>query len=480
MEISFKNTKEFELNNLAATICFPSGIKVCYSEKEPIAIKDYVTPITNQKGERYYMMTYHFYYKIMNSDYDVKYEMHPLKHHLRYFGDAYLMLSEEEFDEKITKKIQENLDICQELGFREYVYVPFCLCIISKYPYSNEMSKCLQCIYNIMFEDNLINKNKLNLKMNDVIMHLIHSVPIPTEKNTQVNFYLPFNENNISIKCPKVDEINIMNINYISLINLFSIDIIVKILRLMLSEKKILFIDDDYSRLTEVTDAFTSLLYPFKWIHTYIPIMSDQMLRYLETFLPFLNGIHSSLIPLISKQFSEGELDNEEEIFLIYIKLNKIKLGSTLNVNRKTKVHKTKYIQTNVIPLPYNIEKKLKKNLDDIKYNYDSAIKSKKDVNNFNKENKEKTTEYNVKIRETFIEMFAQLFADYPKYICLLDIDVVFNKNLFMNTLKPEDKRFYDEFIDSQLFQQFTQNIFSDDFNYFNKTIISLSHKTEE
>ena len=79
------------------------------------------------------------------------------------------------------------------------------------------MSKCLQCIYNIMFEDNLINKNKLNLKMNDVIMHLIHSVPIPTEKNTQVNFFLPFNENNISIKCPKVDEINIMNINYVSL-----------------------------------------------------------------------------------------------------------------------------------------------------------------------------------------------------------------------------------------------------------------------
>ena len=46
------DTKNLELNNLAATICFPTGIKICYSEKEkPKQIKDYVTTITNQKGE---------------------------------------------------------------------------------------------------------------------------------------------------------------------------------------------------------------------------------------------------------------------------------------------------------------------------------------------------------------------------------------------------------------------------------------------
>lgn len=45
-----KDNKNLELNNLAATICFPTGIKACYSETTPPKqLEDYVTQITNQK-----------------------------------------------------------------------------------------------------------------------------------------------------------------------------------------------------------------------------------------------------------------------------------------------------------------------------------------------------------------------------------------------------------------------------------------------
>ena len=54
MRYPLKDTKNLELNNLAATICFPTGIKVCYSEEDPTQmIDDYLTSLTNQKGERY-------------------------------------------------------------------------------------------------------------------------------------------------------------------------------------------------------------------------------------------------------------------------------------------------------------------------------------------------------------------------------------------------------------------------------------------
>ena len=170
-----KDTKTLELNNLAATICFPTGIKVCYSEESPSMIKDYVTPITNQKGERYYMMTYHFYHKVMNDIYSKLYEMHPLKHPLMKFGDSYLNMSEEEMDENIVNQIQESLEKSQELGFRDYVYVPYCICLISKYPYVTEMKKCLQSIYSLII--NHLTDNKPDL--NNLIMYFIHSVPIP-------------------------------------------------------------------------------------------------------------------------------------------------------------------------------------------------------------------------------------------------------------------------------------------------------------
>ena len=476
MRYPLKDTKDLELNNLAATICFPTGIKVCYNEEEPTnMIDDYLTSITNQKGERYYMMTYHFYQKISNNEYTKLYEMHPLKNHLMKFGDSYLTLSDDGFTEKIIKKVQETLDLCEELGFRDYVYVPFCICIISRYPYGYELTRCLQSIFNILSEEKIMSSIQTDFKINDLIMYLINSVPIPIEKNTRVKFYVPFFKNGISLKFPKLDEISIVNINYKQLLQVFSIDNFIIILRLLLLEKKILFIDDDYTRLSEVTDAFLSLLYPFKWVHTYIPIMSDQMLKYLETFLPFVNGIHSSLMPLVNQVFINGEIDDSEDVFLINNKEGKIDLSS--NVKKKTK-KVSKYIQANVPALPSAIEKKLRSKLCEIKDSFSHKTQ----------EGKRRSivmrpvdpTQYDKSIRDACLEMFVDMFKDYPKYICMLDNDVVFNKNSFMKTVAKNDKNFFDEFIDSQMFQQFTQSIFNDECNYFNKLISTEGEDNNE
>ena len=58
-----EDTKKLEINNLNASICFPNGIKVCYNqEKENIKIiNNFSTKITNQFGERYYMVMFFFY-----------------------------------------------------------------------------------------------------------------------------------------------------------------------------------------------------------------------------------------------------------------------------------------------------------------------------------------------------------------------------------------------------------------------------------
>ena len=461
-----KDTKKLELNNLAATICFPTGIKVCYSEETPSMIKDYVTPITNQKGERYYMMTYHFYHKVMNDMYSKLYEMHPLKHHLMKFGDSFVNMSEEEMNESVTNQIQESLGKSQELGFRDYVYVPYCMCLISKYPYVSEMKKCLQSIYTSVI--NHLSDNKPDL--NNLIMYLIHSVPIP-ERNTKVKFFVPYCSKGIELICPKVQDISIMNTNISLLLKYFTIDKLIIIFRLVLFEKKILFIDDDYTRLSFVTDSFISLLYPFKWVHTYIPIMSDQMLKYLETFLPFLNGINSSLMNLVTQVFINNENENSEEVFIVYITKDKFRLGSSLTSNNKKKY---KYLQENVPALPATIEKELKNKLKKIKDEMDTLLKNQKDK-------KIDLSEIDFHIRNVFIEMFVQMFHDYYKYMTFLDDDVVFNKKLFLEKItNSNDKHFYDEFIDTQLFQQFTQNIVKDELNYFTSMAMQYEPNKKE
>ena len=457
-----QDTKTLELNNLAATICFPTGIKVCYNEEGgPNMIKDYVTSITNQKGERYYMMTYHFYVKLEIDDYQKKYEEHPLKYNLSKFADAYTSLSEEELTEDKVNEIQELLVFSQELGYRDNIFVPFCICLISKYPYVKEMQKCLNSIYTILSQ----NENS-PIVINDLITYLIHAIPIPSI-NTNVNFLIPYQKNYIELDCPKLEDINIMSASATELLKNFTIDNIIVIFRLLITEKKILLIDEDYERLSKVSDGLISILYPFKWIHTYIPIMSDQMLKYLETFLPFLNGINKSLMPFVEKVFRDGEMEEDDEVFLIYIseEKDKIRLSSSI---RGIKKKVDKYIYDNIPQLPSPLEKDLKNKLKKAKAELDSRSQN----------TTQDIQRLELKIRDAFIDLFVEMFHDYAQYLSFLEEDTVFNKSLFIEKQKNYEK-FYNEVLDTQLFQQFTQNVINDEVGYFNTKIAQKENKDD-
>ena len=494
MRYPVKDTKNLEINNLAASICFPTGIKICYFENNPSIMRDYVTPITNQKGERYYMMTYHFFHKMTNYEFTKTFEENPLKHHLKRFGEAYISFRGDELTKKMVNEIQETLKFCEELGFRDFVYIPYCLCLIAKYPYIIEVEKCLQSIYYLML--NQINDDKIEL--NKILMFLIHSIPIPLNRNSKLKFYMPYFPNGIEIACPKLNDINIININVSVLFKWFSIDNIIIILRLILFEKKLLFVDDNYERLSNVIDIFISLIYPFKWIHTYIPIMSEEMINYIETFLPFVNGVHNSLLYLIknlikesasetessSNSTNEGNNDEEDVFFLIYITENKIGLSSEF----KNKFRDVKnFVQENIPTLPKNLEKDLLNKLKKIQHEINLFTNPNNQNNsymrlntnnnlNMNKNKMEKDlSKYDLRLRNSFIEFFAEMFKGFYKYLALLDNnDVVFNKKLFVNEKPFQDKKFYEEFIDTQLFQQFIQTVaINDNYNYFKNIIMN-------
>ena len=164
--------------------------------------------------------------------------------------------------------------------------------------------------------------------------------------------------------------------------------------------------------------------------------------------------------------FREGEIEESDEVFLIYIRENKVDLSSSLN-NKKGKSKLAKYVQKNVLPLPF--EKELKKDLKKIESNYKSLIKDpRKDITPLENE-----------MRDAFLNFFVKILYDYEKYVGIIDDDVIFNKVLFMKNLS-KDKEFYDEFIDCQLFQQFTQNLIQNECSYFNKKIKEEKEKELE
>jgi hypothetical protein len=184
--------------------------------------------------------------------------------------------------------------------------------------------------------------------------------------------------------------------------------------------------------------------------------MSEQMIKYVEAFLPYINGIHDSLLPLVTNIINEND-EQTEEIFLIYINEDRVRLSSTL---RGEKINKKKYIQDNIPSFPSELEKKLKNKLKKMKSDYCIGQKGENLSN-----------EAEIEMRDTFIDFFIDMFQGYEKYLFLLDEqEVIFNKTLFLETIPKCDQKFYNDLIDSQLFQNFTQNIIKEDLNYyFNK-----------
>ena len=186
---------------------------------------------------------------------------------------------------KLEEKLEKQLDVCTQFNFNEFVYVPYAACLISKYPYIKQMEKSIQVLVKMLVDekDNSANINKL-------VLHLTREIPIPT-MNKKLMFYIPDLKTSLQINAPVYKDLPILNDDIRYLLDIFSIENIITIHHLMLLEQKILFVCDQYCQLSQVIESFACLLYPMQWTHTYIPILSDEMIKYLQSFMPFIMGV---------------------------------------------------------------------------------------------------------------------------------------------------------------------------------------------
>ena len=464
MRYPLKDTDEIEITDFAATLCFPTGIKICYSDSKPEKMKDYSSLLTNKKGERLYIMTYHFYLKMKKEKFDKEYENYPLKNKLKELDDKIKKIDFKVIDD-ITYKYFEELKSSKELEFKKFAYIPYCLALISKYPFSKEINQCLECIYKIIEYQ----ANNNGLVLNEILMYLIHSIPVPNEHSI-ISFPLPYivytNENRknthniIELDLPR--DANILNSNLCEILKLFRIKNIIRIFRLLLFEKKIVFIDSDYSRLANVISSFLCLIYPFQWVHVCIPIISIQMMKYLETFLPYLAGVHSSFVPNLKKFLAENSNENEQ-VYLIFIEEDKIRISDFLNGDSK-KINKTRFIHENLVNLPVwmyiTLERLLK--------NIQSKIKN---------SNERENLKYNKEIQNAFLEIFVEMFENYKKYIYKIGDETFFKKDAFLSNKSYFEKSFFKEFLDTQMFLQFKQDILNDGFEDFKNKISERNYE---
>ena len=393
---------QIDINDLTPYLIFPLGIKICMaydSLKEfPKHNKPFMNRIENKKGESFYIISLIYYKQMTIKKFNERYKINPL---LSYSNN------------KNNKKFEKEIEIISQLALNETIFVPECISLISRFPYFYQMGECLKIL--ISLSD--------NTKINSFINHLINQIPVPFKKQ-EIRFYTPNSIVPIKIFSPFI--FNELNYQFFNIFKYFSNQSIITIFYLMLMEQQILFIDNDFSLLSSISFLFLNLIYPFTWSNTYIPVVSISSVKFLESIIPYIMGSNESLV--------EYALENQNignKVIFVNISKNDIYLSNKKKITLKN-LNKI----MDLPKFPENYEKLLNIKLDMIrKLNNNSLI-----IQN---------------LKYTFCKLMVVILNNYLEHCFIIDDDIIFNNESFLDRKRPDEKNFFKELIQTQLFSQF-------------------------
>lgn len=74
-----------------------------------------------------------------------------------------------------------------------------------------------------------------------------------------------------------------------------------QVLTCLLTEQRVVFFSCSWALLTLVAECFMVYLHPLQWQHTFVPILSRQMLDFVMAPTSFLMGCHLDHFEEVSK-----------------------------------------------------------------------------------------------------------------------------------------------------------------------------------
>ena len=429
-EIVDQYPRNENINNSISMFCFPQGI---YFLEKQISPNKFNFVLTDENGERTYCSVLIFWEKL---------------------NDEMRKLLEPTFEEEIAKTEEEikNNVFKNKKKLREY-YTPKALCISSKFPFFSNNSLFLKHLYKIF------TSSSSKIPLERVICGYVDSL-YKRSYDDLIRFNIQ-NENIDFYFIPNYGKEWDINDRYLETIfRVLSIDIILIAWQGLLLEKKLYLICSSKETLLQVAHAFITLLFPFKWIHTYIPILPEKLRSFTESPMPLIFGI----------PFPIDLNDIPDDGLSLIININK-NCFENYNEEMPKLTGKLKMV----------LEKKIK-NLKD-KYNIDKIEKSDEWMDYLDAvELKERPNNLSyidcAEIREVFYDVFLHMFKNYSKYFdwekekekydikdkneeeLIYEEDVEFKREIFLKDHgSNDDGTFLSMFCDTLIFNQFIKSL---------------------
>ena len=315
----------------------------------------------------------------------------------------------------------------QKVKYKKY-YIPKCICLISLYPFINEMIKIIKNIYKYT----IVKKQQIPIEK--IISNLIIEVPTPPRGIYSIEYN--FINEKIIFKQNLINQLPTLNIDFRKLFSIFLINQVLEIFKHLMLNNRIVFFSSDIKLLSPIILSSLILLYPFKFPFNVVSILPKEVYHFMDSIFSFVYGINEKYK---STFFKDNEIEITETFLIVDIDNKRLEVLG-------------------------------KKNCPDLPLKYKNALIEK--YNNYNqiihqnaKLNIQESSEnFTNNIRQFFFDFQISLMKNYNKYLndkiyshqdSKDPFENAFKVKEFLNNVKYENLNFYEKFIKTQMFCDF-------------------------
>ncbi|KAM5144266.1 DENN domain-containing protein 1B isoform 2-T2 [Callospermophilus lateralis] len=168
-----------------------------------------------------------------------------------------------------------------------------CLCILSYLPWFEVYYKLLNTLADYLAKEL---ENDLNETLKSLYNHPVPKANTPVTLSVHSYFIAPD-----VTGLPTIPESRNLTEYFVAV----DVNNMLQLYASMLHERRIIITSSKLSTLTACLHGSAALLYPMYWQHIYIPVLPPHLLDYCCAPMPYLIGIHSSLIERVKNKSLE-------------------------------------------------------------------------------------------------------------------------------------------------------------------------------
>ncbi|XP_015475166.1 DENN domain-containing protein 3 [Parus major] len=317
-----------------------------------------------------------------------------------------------------------------QTGKMPVCFIPCAVCVISRYPYFSALKDCLSCLLVQLrpFRDLDVEEH---IKEFAAKLFLIPSPPPGP-------LHLVFHMKPLQIIIPSRDDPDspIIDLDLHLPLLCFKPEQVLQIMTCILTEQRIVFFSSDWALLTLVAECFMLYLHPLQWQHTFVPILSRQMLDFVMAPTSFLMGCHID-------HFDEVSTEGED---LILINIDNGDISHSKMVEEELEIP----------DVPAQAAETFIKRVEGLQLHFDLELchlRASTDLGELQTHRRAWQQKLNMDVQQTMLQLIVNIFREVKDHLNYEHR--VFNSEEFLKTRAIGDQPFYKKVLETYMFHSF-------------------------